>query len=1484
MQTVKTILKFLRGLIITLVVMYGVVMLLLTVPQVQHYVSVATQEELGKLLDTRVAIGHITVGYPNRLILDNVELDDRSGKRVLQAARLSVRFEWMPLLREGRISIHTAQVFGLHAHIERPTLDEPTNIQFLLDAFASEDTVKQSTMDLRINSLLVRRSHVSYDVESEAETPGVFNPHHLAVENINATVALKALSRDSINAQVKRLELAERSGFRLEGLQMHLLANAQAMRLENFDMRLPESRLRFDVISLQYPSAEGDSLQRDFRMDGRTKANSHLTPADIAPFVPELKHFDDALYLSASVRGDGRKWAFPSVKINSHNNLVALQLENVALLIPTDTLHNNKMRVNASVDHLQVTTEGIPFLWHNLMGDEEPLPEVVQNLGHVLFNGNLEGAMDNISTRGHLQTGIGEVKANVRLYALPDSAYACEGHMESDSLDMMTLLGEEQKLGTVSFNLDVNGTLPTQASAASVYLKGVFPTLQYSGYEYQQIELDGQLDKNSFDGLLALEDPNVALTMNGHLGLGSQVPTFDLTAHIDHFRPHPLKLTTGREGYEYAAILHAHFSGNNPDNLEGTMSIDSLEANLPRDTFFMPQLAINATNTREGQKLITVESEAIQARIEGKYTYETLPTSLVQILGKYLPSLFAKKQTREVDNEFTFDVTLADSKFYPYVMDLPLKVEPAAKFKGFISNKEGRISITGDVPNLTYGEDRYEIGQFRCYNSPSGIMANFSIAKQMADNARVTLMLDTRATNDTLNTTFSWGNDSPVTYAGSIEAETTFGQTTGKKGNNLQAEVNIKPSEIIINDTVWDVTASTVRLDSGYVDIQNLGARHGQQYLDINGRLTDKTSDSLIIDLNRIAAEYILDIVQFDAVDFSGQATGKIYLNGILGDNMQAHTNLHVGEFHFNQGLMGDMDVTAGWDDELGVVLEAGIREADTLAYTHITGYVSPQMKGLDLLIETDNTNLAFLNSFIGGIFADVSGRATGPIRLHGTFKELNLEGKAIASASLKPRILNTPFHLINDSVILTTEAISLPHATAFDPEGNPVKLSGQLTHRHLKNMGYDFKLNLDHACFYDTDDFGDMPFYGKIYGSGNAQLHGGGNVLNLNGRITTERGSTFVYNMSTPGALTDNHFVTFVDQTPRPKQIVVDNLRLFQRTSEEEEEEEGSPLQVFIDANIDATPNADVKVIMDMRSGNYLSANGTGAIQVYHTNENTTLRGDYVIESGQYKLSIQDVIHKDFQLQQGSKVSFTGNGGEAELDLKAVYTVNSASLSDLMPEASFNQNTVKVDCIINMVGKLDDPVLNFDLELPTVNEEERQLVRSAISTDEQKRRQIIYLLGVGKFYTFDYANTTEGHQSSDAVSSFLSSTLSGQLNNLLSQALNMDNWNFSSNFSTGQEGWSDLEVEGFLSGRMLNNRLLFNGNFGYRENEMRNSNFVGDFSVQYFFTSSNEFALKAYNMTNDRYFAKQTFNTQGIGFIFKREFDDWRNFFRLKK
>jgi hypothetical protein len=74
-----------------------------------------------------------------------------------------------------------------------------------------------------------------------------------------------------------------------------------------------------------------------------------------------------------------------------------------------------------------------------------------------------------------------------------------------------------------------------------------------------------------------------------------------------------------------------------------------------------------------------------------------------------------------------------------------------------------------------------------------------------------------------------------------------------------------------------------------------------------------------------------------------------------------------------------------------------------------------------------------------------------------------------------------------------------------------------------------------------------------------------------------------------------------------------------------------------------------------------------------------------------------------------------------------------------------------------------------------------------------------------------------------------------------------------------------------------LNNRLLINGNFGYRENPMANTNFVGDFVAEWLVNRSGDIRLKAYNETNDRYYTKTNHTTQGIGIVFKKDFSRWR-------
>ena len=85
----------------------------------------------------------------------------------------------------------------------------------------------------------------------------------------------------------------------------------------------------------------------------------------------------------------------------------------------------------------------------------------------------------------------------------------------------------------------------------------------------------------------------------------------------------------------------------------------------------------------------------------------------------------------------------------------------------------------------------------------------------------------------------------------------------------------------------------------------------------------------------------------------------------------------------------------------------------------------------------------------------------------------------------------------------------------------------------------------------------------------------------------------------------------------------------------------------------------------------------------------------------------------------------------------------------------------------------------------------------------------------------------------------------------------------------------------------MLSGRLEFNGNFGYRENKYKanNSNFIGDFDIQYRLSPRSSFALKAYNQTNDRYFTQSSLTTQGIGIKFQRDFNRFLEIFvRAKK
>ena len=84
---------------------------MLNIPSIQQTMSVFVAKELSEVLNTKVVIGRINMGLLNRIIIDDVLLDDQSGQEMLKVTRLSAKFDIMPFFK-GKISISSVQLFG----------------------------------------------------------------------------------------------------------------------------------------------------------------------------------------------------------------------------------------------------------------------------------------------------------------------------------------------------------------------------------------------------------------------------------------------------------------------------------------------------------------------------------------------------------------------------------------------------------------------------------------------------------------------------------------------------------------------------------------------------------------------------------------------------------------------------------------------------------------------------------------------------------------------------------------------------------------------------------------------------------------------------------------------------------------------------------------------------------------------------------------------------------------------------------------------------------------------------------------------------------------------------------------------------------------------------------------------------------------------------------------------------------------------------
>lgn len=1456
-----------NGVLWTGIGLYIIVIVLLHLPPVQSFIGTNISDSLSRKLGTKVQVGKVDLGFLNRIIIDDLLIIDQQQKEMLKATRLSAKFDYLPLLLQGKINISSVQLFGLKAHLYKRNASSKPNFQFILDSLASKDTTSQTPLDLKINSLIIRRGDIQYHRQDIPQLKSHFSPHHIHVQNISAHVIINALKDDSVNINMKNLALDETSGIHLKSLSFKLIANHKEAVLSSFKLTLPGTSLDLGEFRANYKFENNKLLMPTIDFQGSINPSS-ITLYDLSAFVPAFKNSKKSLSIQSSFTGTSTTIRVNQLKISSPQSNVEL--------LADGSLSNwqSKPRWAVNVHKLQMSAEGIQFIADNF-GSQLNIPPHVTRLGNIFYRGELGGYDKDIALKGIINTEAGN--ANIALGKHLDNF---SGRIETKGLSLNKILAND-KFGNISTHINIDGKIPGNNNI-NFKAKGYISQFEYNQYAYQNITIDGSFNNGSFDGLFAIKDPNADMNLKGKFNFSSHNPYAHLTAEVNHLNPSELRLSDKWPNTQFTFKVLANITGKNINTANGSIEVSDFLMASEKKNYYLKSLSVNAYN-KDNIHQLDIDSDFGHVNLSGKYDYNTLAQSITNLIGNKLPTLPGlPKTTKEQTNDFVIDATIERSDWLQDVFNIPLQLNGPIKLSGTMSDMEHSLNMTLDMADFSYAGKKFEKGYLKVTTPNDTIKLSAHVRRVSDDGRKFHWDVQAEANDNKLSSSITFNNMRKQPLKGQINTEADFYKD---ETGNSTAHVKFKSSTISIGDTVWHVLPSEVTYSKNNVNINNFTITHHNQHIEINGKATKSLQDSITVDLKDVDVNYILNLINFHPVEFSGLASGTAILKAPF-NKPEAYGNIFVKNFRFEGGQMGDLTASVFLNNKSEQIDINAIAHDDADITTSINGYVSPKRNYIDLNIGANNTRLEFIESFCGSFMRDVKAQAQGYVRLFGPLNKINLEGQLVANGDLSISSLNTTYTLRNDIIKLVPDHIIFEGDTIYDKTGNIGIVQGSINHDHLTNLSYNINIDTKNLLAYDFKTLGNNSFCGTVRATGKCSIRGKSGEVNIDIEGTPEKNSLFVYDVASPDAVNNNQFIRWGKEAMLMgnDSLAVDSIR---RKRPDAGEDFDIPTDIHLNFLINCTPDATLKLLMDRQSGDYITLNGTGVIRASYYNKGSfDMFGNYTVDHGVYKLTIQNVIKKDFEFERGGTIAFGGDPYNAQLNLKAIYTANGVSLSDLNLGQSFSSNSIKVNCLMNITGTPEAPKVGFDLDMPTVNSNVKQMIYSLINGEEEMNQQVLYLLAVGRFYTQGSNNSdisgssSSQSQTSLAMQSILSGTISQQLNSVLSNVINNTNWNFGANISTGDEGWNNAEYEGLLSGRLLNNRLLINGQFGYRDNANATTSFIGDFDVRYLLFPNGNLAIRMYNQTNDKYFTKNSMTTQGLGLIMKKDFNGWKDLF----
>lgn len=588
-------------------------------------------------------------------------------------------------------------------------------------------------------------------------------------------------------------------------------------------------------------------------------------------------------------------------------------------------------------------------------------------------------------------------------------------------------------------------------------------------------------------------------------------------------------------------------------------------------------------------------------------------------------------------------------------------------------------------------------------------------------------------------------------------------------------------------------------------------------------------------------------------------------------NSLELSAEANIDELTYERQRIGDVSLGATW-----LPGEAGKQYVNTYL-THegteimvADGALYPTISGKDSIVVNSTLEhfpLTIANVFVPDQMVTLSGDMDGDLHITGyTDTPLINGGLSLDSVSVYARQADARFTFDNRPIQVQNNRIVFDKFAIYTTSKNPFSIDGYVDFRDMSRPTANLKLFAENYTLLNAKRTKESMVYGKVFVDLDATVRGPLEALMMRGNVNL-LGNTDVTYVLTDSPLTVQDrlsdlvtFTSFADTTSLNKEEVP-TLSL-------------GGLDMIMTIHIDPAVRLKADLSADRSSRVELEGGGDLSLQ-YTPQGDLTLTGRYTLTGGMMKYALPVIPLKEFQIQNGSYVDWTGNPMDPLLNFRATERMR-ASVS----QEDGTSRMVNFDISIVVKNRLDNLSLAFEIDAPDDASVQNQL--AGMGPDERSK-QAVAMLATGIFL----ADSGSGGGMNLNMGAALNSVLTSQINALTG---NMKN----ASLSFGVEDHDDSDAGGKrtdysfrYSQRLFNDRfqIVLGGKVSTGANATNDvESFIDNISLEYRLDQSGTRYIRLFHNKNYESVFEGEITETGVGLVLRKKMDRLSELFIFKK